>query len=1440
VAREAQAGGGGMTRWVLAAAVVVLVMVGGASSYDTATFEAPWNGNITFNQMVEGGQSIDVLIAEPGDSIYWADIVWYRNDGSESFAQMVLDCGWRGAREAYATDVDKDGDIDVIGVDSGTIAWWATDGSVAWWENDGSESFTKHTIGNFPNAWDVYAIDVDGDGDMDVLSAGYNQNLNTNGIAWYENNGTESFTKHLMPGTFVWSRGVYATDIDGDGDIDVLGITSKTSSPLGSPYSVAWWENDGSESFTMHAMTGLEDGYKIYATDVDGDGDIDVLGAGDSLVWYENDGSETFTQRTIDGSGTDATKVYATDMDGDGDIDVICTGADMSWYENDGSESFTKHVVVPGGTGNAVYARDVDGDGDIDLLGSPWLVYWYENDGSESFTQHLVNQYTGSESIYATDMDGSDITLQRDLKGYQSSGNITTVVMDASSSKKWGDFKIGGCAKSDTAVYAYWNHSNDNITFSTTPLGEVTFGRFVSLLSEARYVSLIIEFTTTNEHQSPTLVNISLFTSTSPAPVNITNTTGNFWVNHTWQAGLGNVTDSYNVSVNSVWHNGTPAFYNDTYTAHAWQNVTVHSYNTSGSGTLSTSSTSQNTQIPNNPITITNTSDWCGDSGNNVYVDYDATDPDGDTPTFSCSRTDWFTDFSTTTGKGNWTSIPGMCYVNFGVSDGWGNTSNYSMRIRPRAVAPPMMLAQTHEQTWVNWTWKEQGGTYYAADSWNVSVDGVWHNTTTVMHYNHTGLDYFQTSSIVVWGYNNTSQHLSYESVSGTCIISPKYGNYTIIEKEWKGNVIFNRTHKGGQSVDILGTGQSSIYWWANDGKDLPTFHCQDIIVGSGQEASRTVGAADFDGDGDIDILEDGEAWWENDGEGHFTRHRCVVEGYDGGVAADMNNDGDMDVICYWKNTGRLYYGMNNGVGYFTYTLVSSSAGYVADITTGDFDNDGDLDIAVADEMSTGGVHWYEQVSTYSWIRHHITDGSAHTVFAKDYNKDGNLDLLISIGEGMTPQHGMRWYTGNGAGGFSKSEEPINHTATEYWDRITDVFVADLNWDDNQDIMGMASYQNAILDWIWEGADEYSLWWATDGCGWDWANMYANDLNNDGNLDVVYSTGWGHRVNYALGAGSGGFYHAGTTATSVYMAQDVFAIDMNGDYIILRKNYADYEPSGDITTRIYGAVSNWTGVEIGGYNMPGTSAHAYWYHSPDNITFQMKDLGEVNFGSYINLTATAPDEKYGYLKIVLTTTNDQFSPVLAYIVLYETWCSSYNLVSITDDHGNVVKCGKVAVYDETAGEYDYKWEDNTDGHVLLQDVNAPTDHDILLTLKTFDGVFTFNTVRPKYGVTDERTTEWIIPIHYNLRVYPVDIHDEPLFNVFCGLSEYTPLDPQAFWGYSMAGSQYVPVTNCSGFAMCDLIAEKGGYEDYNATALNWTSKSALVKDYRHTVVMEKD
>ena len=112
----------------------------------------------------------------------------------------------------YSLDLDNDGDIDVL-------ASSKIQGKIVWYENDGSQSFTERTINNSAEwALSVYAIDMDKDGDIDVLSASKNDDK----IAWYENDGNQGFTEQIITTNADYAKSVYATDVDGDGDMDVL------------------------------------------------------------------------------------------------------------------------------------------------------------------------------------------------------------------------------------------------------------------------------------------------------------------------------------------------------------------------------------------------------------------------------------------------------------------------------------------------------------------------------------------------------------------------------------------------------------------------------------------------------------------------------------------------------------------------------------------------------------------------------------------------------------------------------------------------------------------------------------------------------------------------------------------------------------------------------------------------------------------------------------------------------------------------------------------------------------------------------------------------------------------------------------------------------------------------------------------------------------------
>jgi hypothetical protein len=253
--------------------------------------------------------------------------------------------------------------------------------------------------------YSVYAIDLDGDGDADVLSA----SLKDDKIAWYENLGGGIFLNRgggvfgpqkVITTSAQWANSVYATDLDGDGHADVLSASLHDD-------KIVWFRNrlnKPKQDFSRQQVitTSADDARSVYATDLDGDGDADVLSASandDKIAWYENLGGGMFgPQQVITTSADYAVSVYATDLDGDGDADVLSASiADdkIAWYENLGGGVFGTQQVISSSANGAysVYATDLDGDGDADVLSASWTddkIAWYENLGGGMFGSQRV------------------------------------------------------------------------------------------------------------------------------------------------------------------------------------------------------------------------------------------------------------------------------------------------------------------------------------------------------------------------------------------------------------------------------------------------------------------------------------------------------------------------------------------------------------------------------------------------------------------------------------------------------------------------------------------------------------------------------------------------------------------------------------------------------------------------------------------------------------------------------------------------------------------------------------------------------------------------------------------------------------------------------------------------------------------------------------------
>jgi len=321
---------------------------------------------------------MDVLVAGDFDG----RIAWFENNDTDaSWAVQTIDINFEDARGACSEDIDGDGDFDVIGAS-------AEENTIAWWSNlDGTgHSWTKYIIdSSFAGASSVCSQDMDGDGDMDVVGAASDAGGEIAGWENLDGYGT-TWAKHSITGSFDGANSVHLADLDNDGDLDVIGAAIDAD-------VVACWLNEGPAALWTEVII---DGYFlmascVYAADIDGDGDADVLGAGIGLgeiTWWENvDGSGlVWTENLITEDFDGARSVWAEDIDADGDMDIIggsSTGQMVHLWENrDGAgSSWIEHVIDAGVHGASVCSEDINGDGNMDILAAdPWTdkVFWWD------------------------------------------------------------------------------------------------------------------------------------------------------------------------------------------------------------------------------------------------------------------------------------------------------------------------------------------------------------------------------------------------------------------------------------------------------------------------------------------------------------------------------------------------------------------------------------------------------------------------------------------------------------------------------------------------------------------------------------------------------------------------------------------------------------------------------------------------------------------------------------------------------------------------------------------------------------------------------------------------------------------------------------------------------------------------------------------------------
>jgi hypothetical protein len=411
----------------------------------------------------------------------------------------------------------------------------------------------------------------------------------------------------------------------------------------------------------------------------------------------------------------------------------------------------------------------------------------------------------------------------------------------------------------------------------------------------------------------------------------------------------------------------------------------------------------------------------------------------------------------------------------------------------------------------------------------------------------------------------------------------------------------------GYADIAVTNSGSNTVSIFLNKGDGTGTF-LPKIDTSTGKQP-QGVAVGDFNGDGNLDLAvtnaTDGTVGvLLGKGNGSFAAQVAYTTGFNpwsiavGCVHAKLSGCTVMDLVVANKNNNNVISVLlGNGDGTFKSQLQSVTGNTPVSVVLEDFNGDGYLDVAVADQAGNA-VSVMLGTGTGSFPTHleYPTAAFPTGVAVGDFNHDGSLDLAVSAGNGNTVS--VLWGQGDGtfAGQVNAGTGDIPYS----------VVAADFNNDGTTDLLAANSGGTSISVILSNGNKTFQT--RTDFAAGPTPRAVATgDFNADGVPDLVVTNSncanfpncGPSTISILLGNGDGSFqgptgYSTGTDTYPYFVAVG----DFNGDKIadIAVANYATNTVSvflgnGDGTFQAHTDTSTGgeepTSIAIGDFNGDG-------------------------------------------------------------------------------------------------------------------------------------------------------------------------------------------------------------------------------------------------------------